>query len=205
MAELTEGQGDRSITFNFPDTWATVKYDAVGGYYKNKVEPCQGMKAVDFLVLTTNKQLWFEVKNFRGSEEENRIRLDSNDDSVLGLSDARNFVTENGWNETISIKRKKLHLADEVTQKVRDTCSALLGVINSDSNEILHYAESICAKKPIHIVLFLQQDENVELEFRRLALRLAHKIQSQILFLNATVEVVNRLTISQNAEWNIQG
>ena len=204
MHSLTEGEEDRAITFQFPDAWKAIKYDAPGGYYKETVDKCQGMTAVDFLVLTPERQLWFEAKNFRGAEEENRIRLNDDEAKVSGLQEIRQFAKENGWSETVSIGRKKLHLADEVSRKVRDTCSALLGVMNSNENELFSYAESVCAKKPIHVVLYLQQDERAENEFRRSAQRLADKIKSQIRFLNATVEVVNSSTISRDAKWNIQ-
>lgn len=207
MKQLTEGTGDRAILFGFPNEWEALKYDEDCGFFRLFVDKCQGTKAVDFLVLEPNRQLWFEVKNFRGDTEANELRLDPNHSNVPGLLETREFVETNHWKWQILVSRKKVFLPDEVAQKVRDTCAGLFGASLQDRPELQPFSSALHNKSPIHIVLFLQQDEDRDqaTDFRRMAQRLADKIRQQLVFLNATVEVVNQFTLSPNAQWRVLG
>ncbi len=207
MKQLTEGTGDNAIVFEFPDEWETLKYDEDRGFFKQFVDKCQGTKAIDFLVLEPNRQLWFEVKNFRGDAEANELRLDPNHRNVPGLLETREFVENNHWKSQILVSRKKTFLADEIALKVRDTCAGVFGATQRDIPEFQPFSSALHNKSPIHIVLFLQQDEERDraIDFRRMAQRLADKIKQQLVFLNVTVEVVNQITLSPNAQWRLLG
>ncbi len=207
MKRLSEGAGDRVIVFEFPDQWEALKYDEHGGFYKNFVGKCQGTKAVDFLILEKHRQLWIEVKNFRGDTEANELRLDPNHGNIPGLKETRGFVENNGWKNKVLVLRKKAFLPEEVAQKVRDTCSGLVGATLQDQAKFQPFSAAISNKLPIHIILFLQQDEERDkaTDFRRMAQRMADKIRQQLVFLNATVEVVNQFTVSPNAQWRVLG
>ncbi len=207
MQTLIEGKGENSILFEFPVEWEILKYDEPEGFYKNSVIKCQNTKAIDFLIIENQRQLWIEVKNFRGANEENRMRLDPNEKNVPGLLTSREFVETNFSKEQILVSRKKPYLADEVTQKVRDTCAGLIGAFLQDMSEFLPFSTALHNKLPIHVILFLQQDEEHDKadDFKRMAQRLAEKIKQQLVFLNVSVEVVNQFTLSPNAQWRISG
>ena len=74
-------------------------------------------------------------------------------------------------------------------------------------SEFLPFSTALHNKLPIHVILFLQQDEEHDKadDFIRMAQRLAEKIKQQLVFLNVSVEVVNQFTLSPNAQWRISG
>lgn len=204
MQRLTEGTGSNALVFEFPDEWKVLKYDN-SEFYKEKVLKCQGTKAVDFLVIDDDRQLWIEVKNFRNYAEENRLRLDSNINNVPGLTETLAHIIDNEWEKTVAVSRKKLFIADEIALKVRDTCAGVFGAAIQGDIELQDFATALQAHQAIHVVLFLQQDESLDNrdDFRRMAQRIGDKIRQQLIFINATVEVVNRNTLSANAQWRV--
>lgn len=207
MKQLTEGSGVNKLVFEFPDEWKTLKYDENGGFYKQYVDKCQGTKAVDFLILENNRQLWIEVKNFRDYAEDNRLRLDQNEGKVPGLTETRYYVKQKEWQQQVAVSRKHPFIADEIAQKVRDTCAGIFGATIQEVTEFKEFSIALQEKIPVHVVLFLQQDEELDLskDFRRMAQRIADKIKQELVFINATVEVVNQYTLSKNAEWRVVG
>lgn len=207
LKQLIEGSGDRALVFEFPDDWETLKYDQKDGFHDQFVKKCQGTKAIDFLVIENTRQLWIEVKNFRGDADANELRLDANERNVPGLIPTREFVETNNWKSQILVSRKKAFLPDEVAQKVRDTCSGLFGASLQNNPELQPFSSALYSKSPIHIVLFLQQDEDRDrsIEFRRMAQRIGDKIRQQLGFINATVEVINQYTLSTDAQWRVLG
>jgi hypothetical protein len=66
---------------------------------------------------------------------------------------------------------------------------------------LLPYINALAKKLPLTIVLFLHQDKYLDAEehFKPLALRLKTRIKQQLRFLNINVEVVNELTLPENA------
>jgi hypothetical protein len=71
---LQEGSRNKRLEFEFSEQWIVCKYDDRTGFYQ-KVQQCQGMKAVDFLATNQKEILWIEVKNFRGNSAENSPKL----------------------------------------------------------------------------------------------------------------------------------
>ena len=63
MATFTEG----NLLFNFPDNWHVEKYDKAGGFYKKQFQKIQRVKAVDFIVCSSDfSEIWLlEVKDIR--------------------------------------------------------------------------------------------------------------------------------------------
>jgi hypothetical protein len=207
LKQLTEGTCVNKLVFEFPDEWEALKYDEEGGFYKQFVIKCQGSKAVDFLVLGQNHQLWIEVKNFRNYAEDNRLRLDLNEDNVPGLTATKNHVKQSRWQQQVAISRKQPFIADEIAQKVRDTCAGVFGATIKEVVELQAFSTALQENIPVHVVLFLQQDEELDSskDFRRMAQRIADKIKQQLVFINATVEVINQYTVSEHAKWRVLG
>lgn len=202
-----EGTGLNKLVFEFPDEWEVLKYDEGGGFYKQFVAKCQGTKAVDFLILEQNRQLWIEVKNFRNYAEDNRLRLDPNENNVPGLTETKNLVKQEEWEQTVAVTRKQSFITDEIAQKVRDTCAGIIGATINEVVELQAFSTAFQEKFPVHVVLFLQQDEALDQsnDFRRMAQRIADKIKQQLVFINATVEVINQYTLSEHAQWHVLG
>lgn len=151
--------GDRALVFEFPDDWETLKYDQKDGFHDQFVKKCQGTKAIDFLVVENNRQLWIEVKNFRGDAATNELRLSPTENDVPGLVDTKKYVEEKQWKDQITVSRKKAFIADEIAQKVRDTCAGVLGATLRDVPEFQPFSSALQNKLPVHVILFLQQDE----------------------------------------------
>jgi uncharacterized protein YfkK (UPF0435 family) len=119
---------------------------------------------------------------------------------------AQNFQqcrTQCGSN--VKISRKKPFLADEVVKKVCDTVTGLIGASYHNDENLLPHINALKQKLPITIVLFLHQDEYLDAaeHFKPLALRLKTRIKQQLNFLNVEVEVVNELTLPENAGWKL--
>ena len=110
MKQLIEGTGDRALVFEFPDDWETLKYDQKDGFYDKSVQKCQGTKAIDFLVLENNRQLWIEVKkDFRGDAAANQLRLSPTENDVPGLVDTRTLSKKsNGKTKSLYRGKKPL-------------------------------------------------------------------------------------------------
>ncbi|WP_131655523.1 hypothetical protein [Methylocucumis oryzae] len=121
------------------------------------------------------------------------------------MTKTREHVKENGWEQKVTVARKQLFIADEIALKVRDTCAGVFAATLNEIVELQAFSIAVQQKLPVHIVLFLQQDETLDraADFRRLAQRIADKIQQQLIFINLTVEFVNRYTLSTDAQWRV--
>jgi len=194
---LQEGSGNKRLEFEFSEQWIVCKYDDRTGFYQ-KVQQCQGMKAVDFLATNQKEILWIEVKNFRGNSAENSPKLSAAEPAEV--QQCRSQCSSN-----IKISRKKPFLADELVKKACDTVSGLVGAFYHKDEKLLPHINALKQKLPITIVLFLHQDEYLDSpeHFKPLALRLKTRIKQQLNFLNAEVEVVNELTLPENAGWKL--
>ncbi len=83
----------------------------------------------------------------------------------------------------------------------------MLGATLRDVPEFQPFSIALQNKLPVHIILFLQQDEERDqaVDFRGMAQRIADKIRQQLGFMNATVEVINQYTLSEHAQWRLLG
>jgi hypothetical protein len=205
MPTLSEGNGERCLRFEIPAGWTGLKYDETP-FYREEVVRSRGLKAVDFIVWTGESAIWLEVKNFCGAQVENRMRLDFNDDNVIGLPETRAWLEAQSYPEVSAIRRNP-HLADEIAKKAIDTVVGLLGALRKQIGELDLASRSMFEGIPLHLVLFLHQDPALEdqRDYKRLLARLEQKIRSQLHFLKVTVEVVNRNTIRPEAGWQFLG
>jgi hypothetical protein len=64
------------LQFEFSSQWRVCDYDNdPNGFYRQSVQKCQEIGALDFLATNGNSILWIEVSNFRGYDPELRSRL----------------------------------------------------------------------------------------------------------------------------------
>jgi hypothetical protein len=119
------------LEFTFPSPpWNARKWDAEPAY-RHGVGRLRDSKAADFVAEQASCLLVMEVKDFRHHRIENKLRLKDNE------------------------------LAIEVAQKVRDTIAGLVGAQHRSQDGdswISFVAAATDPKRPIHAVLWLEQD-----------------------------------------------
>ncbi len=199
---LTEGDGAQSLQFEFSDDWTVLKYDAPTVFYGTQV---QGrIKAIDFIATNGDEMLWVEVKNYRGFDLKNRPKLSPSEPLSLAL--CRDRCSE--YKDEVRFSRRKPYLGDEIVEKVRGTFLGLIGALRNNDKEMEAYVNDFMCNVPIHIILFLHQDTELDqiVSFKPLASRLKTKIEQGLSFLKVHVSVVNELTLPvlpKSAEWRL--
>jgi hypothetical protein len=64
MTILEEGSGTKKLHFEFSNQWICCNYDDnLEGFYRQKIQKCQSISAVDFIATNGENLLWIEVKN----------------------------------------------------------------------------------------------------------------------------------------------
>lgn len=119
------------LRFSFSEQWQIIKLDQHPQYLQG-IEKLDGTKAVDFVGLFNQRDLYFiEVKDFRGYRIENKQRLRSGE------------------------------LAIEVGQKVRDSLACLIAGCRAtqSENSWQTFAQRMVRKDTvIRVILWLEQD-----------------------------------------------
>lgn len=127
MTRFEEGH----LAFEFGERWQVCKLDDHPDY-RNRMEKLDGTKAVDFLGLLDETELYFiEVKDFRGHRIENKERLSQSE------------------------------LPIEVGQKVRDSLACIIGSYHTSSTSEgwQPFANLLCNQQSrIQVVIWLEQD-----------------------------------------------
>lgn len=131
------------LAFEFGNRWHVLKLDE-HPVYRERIEKAEGTKAVDFLGILENRELYFiEVKDFRQFRIENKERLSSGE------------------------------LAIELAQKVRDSLACIIGAyrISSEIEQWQPYTALLWDRsKVVKVVLWLEHDLPPYLPARRKAL-----------------------------------
>jgi len=155
MTILEEGSGTKRLRFEFSNQWRVCNYDDdLEGFYRQNIQKCQGIGAVDFIATNGESLLWIEIKNFRGFAEETQPYLLSEEpQAVINCRE-----TCESLKKEIKVIRRKPFLADWVAQKIRDT---FFGFAEDDSH-LKPYIDDFKRGIPITIVLFLHQDEELD-------------------------------------------
>ena len=120
--------------FTFDDgLWFVVKYDEHRDY-RDKIARLDGTKAVDFVGLQDGEDgvlYWIEVKDFRGYRIQNKRRLSGDE------------------------------LAQEVSEKVRDSLAGVVGAYGSSAESDLWrpFVRALWRRRsPIRVLLWLEED-----------------------------------------------
>jgi len=202
MTILEEGSGTKQLCFEFSNQWHVCNYDDdFEGFYRQNIQKCQGVGAVDFIATDGKNLLWIEVKNFRGFAEETQPYLLSEEpEGVINCRDSCKSLKKE-----IKIIRRKPYLADWVAQKIRDTFFGFAVGLHQDDTYLKPYLDDFKRGMPINIVLFLHQDEELDEpeKFKDMAPKLKTRIEQQLRCLNVNVRVENSLTLPENAGWKL--
>jgi hypothetical protein len=183
------------LKLEFSDKWQVCKYD--DELFYNKIKN-QGLKAVDFMALSSKVLLLMEVKYVVKTNETSSIRftVDADNDKVKEIKD----LLSPEQNNTVIIKSIRPYLVDEVTQKVRDTLLGLFANFRNKESTLSSYSQSLFTSnnQPILVLLFLER--NIDLNqpeiFKPLATNLKLAIEQKLRFLgNIQVDVVNSSTL----------
>lgn len=200
---LTEKTVTGELTFEFSDEWQVCKYDEQPFY--NKLRG-QSLKGVDFMALSNKRLLLMEIKYIIRTNEDTSLRLfkDVDNDKLEAI---KYQLTPQQQKEVI-ISSIRPYLADEVSQKIKDTLLGLFASYRKDEIELSPYAQSIFTNKnqPILVLLFLERNAelNKEENFKPLASHLQLAIEQKLsCFGNIQVGVVNSLTLPSALEISI--
>lgn len=202
MTILAEGSGVKQLRFEFSNQWIVCKYDDdFESFYRQNIQKCQSVGAVDFIATNGESILWIEVKNFRGFAEKTQpYLLSAEPQTVINCRETcKNLQKE------VKIIRRKPYLADLVAQKIRDTFFGFAVALHQDDTDLKPYLDDLKRGIPITIVLFLHQDEelNNPEKFKDLAPKLKTRIEQQLRCLNVNVRVENSLTLPESAGWKL--
>jgi hypothetical protein len=201
---LTEKSLNGSVlTFEFSDKWQVCKYDEQPFYNKLKG---QSLKGVDFIALFSKGLLLMEIKYVIRADENTSLRLYKNADNDK-LEVIKHQLTPE-QQKTVIISSVRPYLADEVSQKIKDTLLGLLASYRKEDTILSTYSKSIFTDntQPILVLLFLERNTelNQEENFKPLASNLQLAIEQKLSFLgNIQVGVVNSLTLPAALEINI--
>jgi hypothetical protein len=182
------------LTFEFSDKWQVCKYDELAFYRKHN----QGLKAVDFMALSSNGLLLIEVKYVTASNENSRLRFYPNTDKDK-IECIKSQLTP-AQQKSITIDSARPYLVDEVSKKIKDTLLGLFAAYRKEDITLSVYSQALFSnnKQPIFVLLFLERNPelNKDENFKPLASHLKLAIEQKLSFLgNIQVGVINSLTL----------
>jgi hypothetical protein len=191
---LTEKTRTGELTFEFSDKWKACKYDEQAFYIKIQ----HGLKAVDFMALSSNGLLLMEVKYVTASNQNSRLRFYSDSDKDK-IDNIKSQLTP-AQQKSITIDSARPYLVDEVSKKIKDTLLGLFAAYRQEDATLSPYAQSLFTNNnpPILVLLFLERNSelNQDENFKPLASDLKLAIEQKLSFLgNIQVGVVNSLTL----------
>ena len=200
---FTEQTAGGKLVFEFSDKWQVCKYDEQPFY--NKLRG-QSLKGVDFIALSSKGLLLMEIKYVIRADENTSLRFykDADNDKLEAIKSQ--LTPKQQKNVIISSVRP--YLADEVSNKIKDTLLGLLASYRKEDATLSAYSKPIFTDntQPILVLLFLERNTelNKEENFKPLATNLELAIKQKLSFLgNIQVGVVNSLTLPSALEINI--
>lgn len=136
-------------------------------FYRKHLEKVPGTKAVDFLAFSDEQALFLEVKDFRGHRIENVSRISGGD------------------------------LVDEVAQKVRDTCAALVPRARKNDQDFhLRTCRLLNPNHLIRIILWLEEDRPLSRRNKANRGILMKALKRKTVWLTSKVYVVDRSQVA---------
>lgn len=190
------------LYFEFSSQWTVYDYDNdPNGFYRQTVQKCQEIGAVDFIATNGNHILWIEVTNFRNYDTEFRSRLLPQESPEV--VECRQLCRDKNH---VKIIRSKPWIINEVVKKVCGTFFGLALARREDNATLKPHIEALDRKLPIIIVLFLHLDAQLEAaqNFESMAWRFKTQIEQQLRFLRVSVQVENSFTLPENAGWKLK-
>ncbi|MCD6007626.1 hypothetical protein [Halomonas sp. IOP_31] len=183
MPEVREGQ----LTFHFPEGWQLLKYDD-STWHRQRMK--SRSKGVDILAhMGGPTHWWVEVKDCEGYEPENRPRLSAADPAEV--SQARQWVEQQGLKPKVQVVRRKPFIVDEIEEKLRDTLAAIAVAEREAAPELAGFSPLHAPFPRLRIVLLLTWNQR---DFKRLASRLQTRLERALAPYGVQGLVVNEQT-----------
>nr|WP_300311452.1 hypothetical protein [Halomonas sp.] len=166
MPEVQEGR----LTFRFPEDWQLAKYDDSNWHRQQmKSRP----KGVDILAHDGGPtHWWIEVKDCEGYEPENRPRFSGTEPAEV--TQAREWVDQQGLKPSVQVARRKPFIVDEVEEKLRDTLAAITIAQRKAAPELADFYVVQAQSPALRVVLLLTWNHR---DFKRLASRLQTRLE----------------------------
>jgi len=183
MPDIREG----NLILVFPDDWQVIKYDESDWH-------CQRMKnrpkAMDILARNPDEQHWWiEIKDCEGYEQDNRPRISPSESGEVGQ--VRQWIMQQGWQQTVQAQRKKPFIVDEVEAKLKETLAALAIARRENHAELAAFDVLHNPAPAWKVVLLLTWEKR---DFKRLATRLQQKLNQALSPYGVQGFVVNEQT-----------
>lgn len=188
MPDIREG----NLSLVFPDDWQAIKYDESDWH-------CQRMKnrpkAMDILARNPDEQHWWiEIKDCEGYEKDNRPRISPSESGEV--DQVRQWIKQQGWQQTVHAQRKKPFIVDEVEAKLKETLAALAIARRENHAELAAFDVLHNPVSAWKVVLLLTWEKR---DFKRLATRLQQKLNRALSPYGVQGFVVNEQTTGNSS------
>lgn len=199
---IFEGSVGRQLRFDFPVPWMAIKFDETAWYgdaIKTRV------KAMDVVACHGTNHWWVEVKDCKGFEADNLPRLSPIDPAAVAM--VRTWAETQGHDRSVTVKRDKPFVVDEVAEKLEGTLISLAaakraGTISADAAALLPFADVIDTTPQWSVVLLLTWNPSAR-DFGRLAMRLRDKLRKRLAVFNVQCFVLNESESAPQQPWTL--
>ncbi|MFH0825172.1 MAG: hypothetical protein V2B18_20670 [Pseudomonadota bacterium] len=169
-------ESEGNLQFHFPDEWPVLRYDACG-FYRDRVEKCQDVKAVDFLLLARTGLVMIEVTDFRDFRIQTKLSL------------------------------KNDGLAREFAAKVKDTIAGLYGAHRNENEDLAPFCNYLFLQRPrkVKVILLLEEDRppSGHKSFKAIRSNLIMAINRRLRYLSVRCNVHCRRDVPSDYGWSV--
>lgn len=200
MSTMPRTEREKSHTLQFPNSWRFIRYDTCD-WFINKVNPCQDLKAVDFLLEGPERVYWIEFKDYLQSPAELEVRFSVDVAQLPDYTNVRRLLEGYPSGRHYALTRRHESLDEEVAYKWRDTAVGLLGAQLNGETELIPFIPN--HKSKLTLVLVLETAVAPREQKRRLG-RFKDRLKKRIGFLSQDVRVVNsQSSVGADEGWSV--
>lgn len=200
MPEQLDIEG--KLRFSFPAPWLALKFDDTA-WYRDGMNA--RVKAMDVVACSGAEHWWVEVKDCLGFEPANQPRLSPNDPPEVAI--VREWAKAQGHRDTVTVKRAKPFIVDEVSEKLEGTLLSMaaarrVSATDANANELIPMTSALDSGSDWIVVLLLTWNPAAR-DFGRLAMRLNDKLRQRLASYKVTCFVVNEGVPAPNQPWQL--
>jgi hypothetical protein len=199
---IFEGSVGRQLRFDFPVPWMALKFDEAA-WYQDTIKT--RVKAMDVVACHGASHWWVEVKDCKDFEADNLPRLSPNDPAAVDI--VRTWAQTQGHDRSVTVKRAKPFVVDEVAEKLEGTLISLAaakraGTVSANAAALLPFADVIDTTAQWSVVLLLTWNPSAR-DFGRLAMRLRDKLRKRLAAFNVQCFVLNESESAPQQPWTL--